>query len=323
MFLFSISLTFAALNFAAVHGQTLPKEIVGCADIGCPLQENRSSINCNVVDKSFYTIGLARIPGTSTALNGLSWTQGVAVTDDEPNKSRTFEKNFYLGTPPSTNLNGTGGCAVFFNKARGVKFPENGNDIKSSTGKCQDAIDSSCLDGLSKTALDIADGFNMSSQEACRALLNRFKDSSPKSCENLPWDGLTILPLSGENAPAKINSTANSTSNCWPITPKSDDLTLVNTVPSQGDYNASTIEEALYSITPILTVFYPGNGTLINKPEAHFTCLKGITNLSPGAGNQSNGTTGGDPKKSAAAVVSPIFGAVTLTLAMGLHIFVM
>lgn len=31
-----------------------------------------------------------------------------------------------------------------------------------------------------------------------------------------------------------------------------------------------------FSITPILTVFFPGNGTAVSKSEAQLTCLKTI-----------------------------------------------
>jgi hypothetical protein len=46
----------------------------------------------------------------------------------------------------------------------------------------------------------------------------------------------------------------------------------------QGNLDASTLVKNLFSITPILTVFFPGdgNGSLISQPEAQLTCVKAI-----------------------------------------------
>jgi hypothetical protein len=46
----------------------------------------------------------------------------------------------------------------------------------------------------------------------------------------------------------------------------------------QGDYDAETVLENFFSITPILTVLFPGNGSdnLVSAQEASLTCLKAI-----------------------------------------------
>jgi len=46
----------------------------------------------------------------------------------------------------------------------------------------------------------------------------------------------------------------------------------------QGNNDASTLVKNFFSITPILTVFFPGGGnsSLVSQPEAQLTCVKAI-----------------------------------------------
>lgn len=72
---------------------------------------------------------------------------------------------------------------------------------------------------------------------------------------------------------------------------------------SQGDWNTSTIDENLYSVTPILTLFWSGNGTLFTKPEAQFTYIKPVIGPPSSSTNQ---TANNDDKKSAATLASAL-----------------
>jgi len=47
---------------------------------------------------------------------------------------------------------------------------------------------------------------------------------------------------------------------------------------AQGNNDASTLVKNFFSITPILTVFFPGDGnsSLVSQPEAQLTCVKAI-----------------------------------------------
>ena len=62
----------------------------------------------------------------------------------------------------------------------------------------------------------------------------------------------------------------------------------------QGDFRISTLTDNFFGVTPILTVFFPGNGSgsLVSQPEAQLTCVKTIdlttasnNNISPSAAN--------------------------------------
>ena len=62
----------------------------------------------------------------------------------------------------------------------------------------------------------------------------------------------------------------------------------------QGNYDASTVVKNFFSITPILTVFFPGNGSngLVSAQEAQLTCLKAIDLTT--ASNATQSPDGGD-----------------------------
>lgn len=186
----------AAVAFMAiepVRGQSLSSTIVGCEAVDCPGDSaNTTDANCTVVDKTFTTIGLARIPVSSKALTGLSWTEGVAVTDS--NGQRTFEKDFYFGTPPHTNLTGTGACAVFFSQVSSrVSF--NGSSVQEAQGTCQDAMSSDCVNALITRAVAV-NVSGLGSADACSMLQATFNDHLDSACASFAtgssWTGLSL-----------------------------------------------------------------------------------------------------------------------------------
>lgn len=106
---------------------------------------------------------------------------------------------------------------------------------------------------------------------------------------------LTVFPLAiaGKGAPEPITGQQNASSTCWPITAKNNDLTLVDDYGYRvrishpwgrtHDFNYSMkgteyvrdIGRAMFAITPILTLFYPGQeGSLVNTSDASLSCIK-------------------------------------------------
>jgi hypothetical protein len=137
------------------------------------------------------------------------------------------------------------------------------------------------------------------------------------------------LVLSGPGAAEIITAEENSTSNCWPIMPKEDNLALVSSTSTpvrpypptdylifanifQGDFQVSTIEKNFDVITPILTLFFPADGDLITKNEAQITCMKTI-GLSDGENATMTSSEGGG-KGSGGAVYRVGVGSLVLAL---------
>ncbi|ORY56998.1 uncharacterized protein BCR38DRAFT_478618 [Pseudomassariella vexata] len=294
------SLGFAAAVLATKsHAQDLSQTIVGCVDVGCPAATDNVNDNCTIVSSSFSSVGLTRIPDTSDALQGVSWVKGFNITDADG--ARSFHESFYFGAPADLDLADTGACAVFFNGvAETLSFNSSNPNQETAQGTCQDAMGSSCVDALVRRATGLSglDGF--SSADACTALAEDLRDNMDSECEGLAvgWTNLTAVALTGNGAPEPISGSQNSTSTCWPITPKSDSVTLVTEYTRDGDLQVSTATKAQWAITPVLTLFFQSNGTLITDTEASLSCLKVM-----GPANASLDTqSGSDDNKEGAAM---------------------
>jgi len=264
---------FASTSFAVDLGAPL----VGCAEVDCPTAgDNTTSAECTLASATYNVIGLGNIDTSSSisADGDLSWTEGVSAIANSDNTGYTFEKDFYLGTPPNFNMSGTGGCALFLAKVSDkVVFP--GNNTADTVGTCADAMSQDCVDALVKQATDAAGTFGKNStQGACQSLQNEFLANLPDACsiyaENGSWGTINVADLTID----PLTSAENSSSNCYPTLPKTNDLTNILSFNTTSDNSAAAITTNLYAITPILTLFYPGNGTLISKPEAQLTCMK-------------------------------------------------
>ncbi|KAH7140220.1 hypothetical protein B0J13DRAFT_608645 [Dactylonectria estremocensis] len=267
--------TLGALNGIST-AQSLDDTIVGCSVVGCPASETNSTANdCRVVDKNFTVIGVSRIPvNASSELSGLTWVQGVTTEDSED--ERLFEKTFYLGTPADVDIGDVGACALFFTDTKSVAF--NGTNDAESQGTCQEAMTESCVSALTARAKDI-DYDDLTVDEACSKLKEEFEDNLDSACKPFAgsnsWPGLSVKALSGSSE-SPITTKKNGSSNCWPILPKSDNLNIVASFESNGNTTAESTTRNLFEITPILTVFFPGNGTLISKVDSQMSCMKSL-----------------------------------------------
>ena len=123
--------------------------------------------DCKVINETYTVIGVAQIPtDAGSGLPNFSWTEGVSVIDTKPN--RTFHKSFYFGAPPTTNLGGTGACAVFLTGvSQSVRFA--GNDVARTRGTCEEALGADCVQALTSRA-EALDVRGLGSTEACEKL---------------------------------------------------------------------------------------------------------------------------------------------------------
>jgi hypothetical protein len=188
--------TLAFLPSYGVTGMYLEAPVVGCSQVGCP-----ANAKCRVVDREFVLIGLANIETSFS--DDFTWTQGVEF-ETEGGPTRTYEKHFYLGSPPEFGLSTAhrdkriGGCAIFFpNTSSLVKF--DGVDIDRSTGRCVDAMDAPCVDALLKQADDFgreSGGSFSSTTEACDRLGAEFRANLAPQCSQFAtgakWEGLVV-----------------------------------------------------------------------------------------------------------------------------------
>ncbi|RYO75389.1 hypothetical protein DL766_005617 [Monosporascus sp. MC13-8B] len=282
------------LAAGAVHAQDTEKTIYGCVDVGCPASTRDSANdNCTVAGRSFPYVGVTRIPTSSEALTGLTWSKGFNITGDG---ERRFGSSYYLGSPADLDLSNTGACAIFFHGAsRSISFETDPATDETTQGTCSDAMGSACVDALTARArnLDIGDG--ASSEEVCARLRDDLRENMDDACARITggsWSNLTTVALTGNGAPEPITSQQNASSNCWPVTEKQHDLTLVSDYQVQGGNLVNEVYEAQWAITPILTLFYPnGEGSLVDAADASLSCIKVMGPALASVDTMDNGTT--------------------------------
>ncbi|KAI2614878.1 hypothetical protein GGR54DRAFT_615230 [Hypoxylon sp. NC1633] len=312
----------ALATAAVVQAQDLNQTIVGCVDVECPPSSaDSANDNCTVADTgSFPFIGLTRVPTSDTALAGLSWVKGFNITDS--GAGRSFHSSYYLGTPPELQLNSsTGACAVFLHGASGSLAFGN-NSLDTAQGTCGDAMGASCVDALISRAKSLVEGYTdgnnkPSVSDACARLQKDLEDSMDDACLPIShgsWSNFTSAALTGDDAPQALSQQQNSSSTCWPITPKQDDLTLVSEYHTSGSNDLSEADAAQFAITPVLTVFYPeGDGSIVTGIDASLSCLKVV-----GPPRASLDTINGTDPNSGATALSSSDSWATAALAIAL-----
>ena len=218
--------------------------ILSCADVGCPITSGTTAATCTVVDRTFNAVGVVGIDSSVGSLKGLSWVKGVGAHNANSTE-RAFDQSFYLGTPGTFDFDGTGACALFFTQVSDrVKFGD--GDVTRTQGTCHDAMTDSCVSALVDRAKKV-DFQGLSGTAACDKLQKDFSDNLDSACASFAvgsrWTGIqakgTCVPhlqtrtnsdksaLSGDGAPDPISSQQNKTSTCWPVLPKSDALTFI------------------------------------------------------------------------------------------------
>lgn len=178
----------------------LAHAVIGCERLVCPLESaNSTTTNCTIVDKTYTTIGQGRVPFVSnSSLYGLSWVEGVAVTDHDDNR-RTFEKNFYLGTPSYMDTSGLVGCAIFFTAVNRSQA-NYGGAWGETVMECPDFIGIDCVDALSEQARSV-DISGLGTEEACIKVKDEISHNLNSACAASSYvgrDGWTNLTVKGK-----------------------------------------------------------------------------------------------------------------------------
>ncbi|KAK4183178.1 hypothetical protein QBC35DRAFT_394398 [Podospora australis] len=284
----------ALVAAAALTPHAAAQKILSCADVECPIIPAGGRVaKCTVADKTFEMVGISQIDvGDNDNLAGLSWTKAVTAKDKEDNgkKTREFEQLFYLGTPLGFRTDGMRACALFFNKVSDrVKFGNDTTPVEIGQGTCGDAMTSNCVNAILERAKSVdLSGFR-DTDDACERLEKEFEDNLDAACQSFATGSKWVdVEAEGsddddddDDAPQPIVGDRNSTSNCWPTSTKSNDLRLVYDRDEDGDFLAGTANKNFFGITPVLTVFFPRNGTnstssAITSVEAQLTCVKAI-----------------------------------------------
>lgn len=191
---------FSGICTGREYRSPLGRAVVGCDRLVCPLESaNSTTTNCTIVDKTYTTIGQGRVPFPSnSSLYSLSWVEGVAVTDHDDD-GRTFEKNFYLGTPWYMDTSGLTGCAIFFTAVNRSKF-NYGGAWGETVMECSDFIGIDCVDALGEQARSV-DISGLGTEEACIKVKDEISNNLNSACTASSYvgrDGWTNLTVKGK-----------------------------------------------------------------------------------------------------------------------------
>ncbi|KAF4461374.1 hypothetical protein FALBO_11829, partial [Fusarium albosuccineum] len=285
--------------------QALDKTIVGCDEVQCPVENGEP--HCKVRNDTFTNIGLTRIPDVPESLNDFSIVKGINISG--PNDD-TYVNIYYLGTPQNASLDDLYGCVAKFDPPA-KKFPENGN------GTCSDVIEPACIDALQELAAKVSHTYF---EGVCEILQEELENSDIEACQNMTGPGMGIEPRGIHTVKlsnlTNIEGKANSTSDCWPILPKSANLAPIfwDSVGwdslNQGGPSPQTGYDELHGIAPLLTVFMKKANTksIVNETVSRMSCIK------------INSTWTGEPQLDGASrsAISAfaVFGAVVASMLM-------
>ncbi|KAF5003081.1 hypothetical protein FDECE_10362 [Fusarium decemcellulare] len=261
------------ISLLTVQGlaQALDKTIVGCDEVQCPVENGEP--HCKVRNDTFTNIGLTRIPDVPESLNDFSIVKGINISG--PNDD-TYINIYYLGTPQNASLDDLYGCVAKFDPPA-KKFPENGN------GTCSDVIEPACIDALQELAAKVSHTYF---EGVCEILQEELENSDIEACQNMTGPGMGIEPRGIHTVKlsnlTNIEGKANSTSDCWPILPKSANLAPIfwDSVGwdslNQGGPSPQTGYDELHGIAPLLTVFMKKANTksIVNETVSRMSCIK-------------------------------------------------
>ncbi|KAI8685063.1 hypothetical protein NCS57_00174300 [Fusarium keratoplasticum] len=244
------------------NAQDLDQTIVGCEAVSCPM--DNFDPHCTVTNITFENIGLTRIPDISESLDYFSIVKGVNISG---HGADDFTSVYYLGTPEDVSLDEVHGCAVIFHDPPQDTFDEFGSHA------CAEVMGQRCVDAIQDRASKVAEG---KSRDLCKALQEDLLKNDIDACDNLTGGGKSIGRISAKDLSKleNIGGSRNSTSDCWPILPKSANLAEMFT--EFGGLNASTAYPELNRITPLLTLFVKGQGkdSIVNETVSRLTCIK-------------------------------------------------
>ncbi|CAN9256325.1 unnamed protein product [Alternaria alternata] len=310
---FQASLLLTTFFSSASAQYALNNSVGSCGDVHCPPDNTPVGAECNVTDKIYEAIGLRSF---STAItddnNNLTWTLATHHNQTHSSKTMLTEKSFYLGTPPSLELDSENlpyrGCAIFLYE----------NPVgRNNSWDCEKVVGATCISSLLtqvNTLLGLSANETETTEESClrvqRGLNETFPDECSEVTNSTSWPGISAIPLTGKDAPTPPDSTSNASSNCHPTLPKSNDLSYA------FGYNASGLGAGT---DIVITTFWSPDGNVegaVSGTDSQLMCLW-INPLT----DRSVATNVGNGEDDEGAAIRPSFSMVSVLICMGLGLF--
>jgi len=172
-----------------IFGNVAVAELLGCDAVNCAVGEYRTA-QCKVGNATLKALGIANFT-TTMDTRPLTWTLGFQESKVEGNGSQAalaLDRNFYLGTPPSLQLDDTTGCALFFEGIAANLTVTNSGNMNNFT--CSDALNQDCVSDLIAQAQVAGEG--TSNSDFCNGLRDSLVNKPPPTCNSVRGSWGTI-----------------------------------------------------------------------------------------------------------------------------------
>ncbi|KAK2755684.1 hypothetical protein FQN54_005833 [Arachnomyces sp. PD_36] len=304
-------------------------EISTCLDVDCPIQDGTTSANCQVANQTLIVVGVSSfsvpIPGQDEDLE-LTWTVGGRSYEDvEPEDGdRYIERVYYLGTSPSVDLKADDlaydGCAFYLTGPENENLFYKNSATPSFESYCRDSLKEECVSALNDKLSSLAgeQTLDSSGSDICSEIASGLQSDIPSSCSSLNDAVVRGVALTGPSAAEPLTESQNSTSNCYPTLPKSNELTRQFSYNITTTMNVTDTASAIEGETPVLSMFWSNEGeedASIESPSIQLSCLRPVDETT--ASNSTMSGDGGDDESGAIPMngAANIFGA---TVAAGI-----
>ncbi|KLJ11797.1 hypothetical protein EMPG_13049 [Blastomyces silverae] len=171
----------------------------------------------------------------------------------------------------------------------------------SSTAYCRQHLDDNCMSALNAKFSQLAGEHHPNGPETdiCSSIASGLQADLPSSCTGLTSNARPLLvrgvPLTGSQAPSPPSEAQNSSSNCHPTLPKSNDLTRVFAYNISASVYVNETAPAIEGETPVWSVFWSkdrsdrNDGVTIENPSVQMVCLRPVEKTVVGEMNKVRG----------------------------------
>lgn len=159
-------------------------------------------------------------------------------------------------------------------------------DPRDSASYCQEFLNDDCVTTLTTKLSSLAEEHDIGSLDSnvCskvgKALETYITSGDAETCKSLKEDAIfRSVTLTGPDAAEPLTKKQNSTSNCYPTLPKTNDLTREFSFNISSSYFVNETAPAILGETPLLTMFWSKDGdddSSIENADAQLTCLRPI-----------------------------------------------
>jgi hypothetical protein len=160
-------------------------QLLGCEDIGCPFDGAKAQ--CELGGTTATVLGISTLD--SSGSQPLTWTVAISPRENIELPVQTWNKDFYLGQPPSFQLQsdaGATGCAIIFegvSSSLQFTIPGVSTDRFASSGTCEDALGSHCVSAWITQAESELHRATQSGQSLnCAVFAETLQRSPPQEC---------------------------------------------------------------------------------------------------------------------------------------------